>query len=320
MGEGGRLTGVRRVAVTGGTGFVGRAVVRALIRHGLEVALLRRPGPQARRSRDANLTLVEVARAGGRIVEGDLADVGALSELVAGADAVVHLVGIIRERPGATFDEVVVAGTRRVVAAARSAGIGRFIFMSALGADPRDPLPYPRTKGEAERIVREAGFADAVIFRPSVIYGPGDGFVGLLARMLRRLPVFPVFGDGSYPLHPVPVWVVSEAVAQAAAAPAAAQGAGAARVYEVGGADVVTYRELLALVAERLGVRPRFVGVPLSTARAVVRAGQYLPGFPITAQQLELLVRGSVGDTRAFYADFNVRPVPFREGIRAYEI
>lgn len=311
------------VAVTGGTGFVGRAVVRALLEHGLGVAMLRRPGPERRRSRQANRIVAEVARAGGRVVDGNLADMGALSELVAGADAVVHLVGIIRERPrqGITFDEVVVEGTRRIVTAARSAGIGRFIFMSALGANPEDVLPYPRTKGLAERIVQEAGFPDADIFRPSVIYGPGDGFVGLLARMLRRSPVFPLFGDGSFPLQPVPVWVVAEAVAQAAAAPLdpAAQRQ-SVRIYEVGGADVLSYRELLAAVADRVGVRPRFFSVPLHVVRAMARVGQHLPGFPITLQQLELLVRGSVGKTEAFYSDFNVRPVSFREGIQAYEI
>lgn len=285
--------------------------------------MLRRPGAEGRRPREANRVVAEVARAGGRIVDGDLADMGALSELVAGADAVVHLVGIIRERPrrGVTFDEVVVHGTRRIVTAARSAGIRRFIFMSALGANPEDPLPYPRTKGLAERIVREGGFADPVILRPSVIYGPGDGFVGLLARMLRRFPVFPVFGDGSYPLQPVPVWVVAEAVAQAAAAPVEAAGpAQPVRIYEVGGADVLSYRELLAAIAERVGARPRFFGVPLAVVKAVAGVGQHLPGFPITVQQLELLVRGSVGNAEAFYADFNVRPVRFREGIRAYEI
>ncbi|HEY8498009.1 MAG TPA: NAD-dependent epimerase/dehydratase family protein [Limnochordales bacterium] len=316
-------TEVRTVAVTGGTGFVGRAVVAALLRRGLTVAMLRRPGRDRRRPREANRTVAEVARAGGRVVDGDLEQTGALSELVAGAQAVVHLVGIIRERParGVTFHRVVVEGTRRVVAAARTAGIERFVLMSALGADPDDPLPYPRTKGLAEVAVREAGFPDAVIFRPSVIYGPGDGFVGLLARLMRRLPLFPLFGDGSFPLQPVPVWVVAEAVAQAVAAPPDPGGAeGGARVYEVGGADVLTYRELLQALAQRIGVRLRLVPVPLSLVRAATRALEGVPGFPLTSQQLALLVRGSTGDTRLFYRHFSVPAVPFREGIRAYEI
>ncbi|WP_324667846.1 NAD-dependent epimerase/dehydratase family protein [Geochorda subterranea] len=314
---------MRHVAVTGGTGFVGRAVVAALLGRGLQVAVLRRPGRDRRRPREANRTLAEVARSGGRVVEGDLLETGALSELVAGADAVVHLVGIIRERPrqGVTFARVVVEGTRRLVTAARSAGIRRFVLMSALGADPDDPWPYPRTKGLAEAIAREAGFADLVILRPSIIYGPGDGFVGMLARLMRRLPLFPVFGDGAFPLQPVPVWVVAEAVAQAVAEPLPAGGGpGSVRLYEVGGADVLTYRELLAAVAERIGVRPLFVRVPLGWVRAAVRAGQALPGFPVTLQQLELLTRGSTGDARPFYTAFAVPPVPFREGIRAYEI
>jgi len=302
---------------------VGRAVVSALLERGLHVTILRRPGRDRQRPREANRTLAEVARRGGRVVEGDLLETGALSELVAGADAVVHLVGIIREHPrqDVTFERVVVEGTRRLVAAARSAGIGRFVLMSALGADADDPWPYPRTKGLAEAIAREAGFTDLVIFRPSIIYGPGDGFVGMLARMMRRLPLFPVFGDGAFPLQPVPVWVVAQAVAEAAGAPLPAAGEpGRVRLYEVGGADVLTYRELLAAVAERVGARPAFVRVPLGWVRAAALVGQGLPGFPITVQQLELLTRGSTGDTRAFYADFAVPSVPFREGIRAYEI
>lgn len=293
------------------------------MRHGLDVALLRRPGREHQRPRDANRLLAELAKAGGRVIDGDLADMGALSELVAGADTVVHLVGIIREAPRRriTFDEVVVEGTRRVVGAARSAGIARFILMSALGANPADPLPYPRTKGEAEQIVRRHGFVDTVIFRPSVIYGPGDGFVSLLAGMLRRFPVLPIFGDGLYQLQPVPVWVMAQAVAQASAAPLPAAPAGpVVRVIDVGGADRITYQDLVRAVAERIGVRPRLFHVPMGLSRFVAGVGERVPGFPLARQQLELLVRGSTGDVEPFYREFNVPRLAFREGIWAYEL
>ncbi|MBE3598272.1 MAG: NAD(P)H-binding protein [Limnochordaceae bacterium] len=314
---------VQRIVVTGGTGFVGRAVVRALARREVRLTLLRRPGPERYRSREGNRILAEVAASGGRLVDGDVQDLGALSEAMADAQVVVHLVGIIREFPsrGITFDRVVTAGTRNVVAAACKAGIRRFVLMSALGAQPGDLLPYLRTKAEAERAVLDAAFPETVVFRPSVIYGPGDGFVGMLARMLRRFPVFPIFGDGAFWLQPVPVWVVGEAFAQAAAAPLPREGAALPpRLYEVGGADRIRYDQLLRAVATRVRASVRFVHVPMAMARLVARAGDRLPFVPLTSQQLAMLVRGSVADAAPFYRDFEVPRVRFEEGIRAYEL
>lgn len=307
-----------RVAVTGGTGFVGRAVVQALLELGAELRLLKRPARDRARPKEAGRLIARVLTSGGRVVEGDLADSGALAELVAGVDAVVHLVGIIREEPGRgqTFERVVDQGTRAVVQAARLAGAERFVLMSALGADPASPLPYPRTKGLAEATVKQAGFTRAFIFRPSIIYGPGDGFVTLLARLLRMSPVFPIFGSGEYPLQPIPVDRVARAVALAATRPP--DGVGALRLYEAAGTEVLTYRELVRTIASVLGRKVALISVPLGAVRPVVRFGQRLPGFPITEQQLELLLQGSTGDPTDFYRDFGLSSVPFREGIAAF--
>lgn len=305
------------VAVTGGTGFVGRHVVLALLERGARVALLKRPGRDGRRPGEVGRLLAQVLTAGGRVVEGDLADPGALAELVAGAGCVVHLVGIIRERPrqGQTFEAVVQRGSRAVVEAARAAGVGRFVLMSALGADPGSPLPYFRTKGLAEEAARQAGFRELFIFRPSIIYGPGDGFVSLLARILRWTPVFPIFGDGQSPLRPVAVQGVAQAFARACLDPPGGPGV---RVYEVAGPQVLSYREVVQTIARVLGRRVHLVSVPLGLVWPLVRVGQHLPGFPITAQQLQMLLLGSTGDPTAFYRDFEVPPVAFQEGIAAW--
>ena len=306
------------VAVTGGTGFVGRHVVRALLERGARVALLKRPGRDSRRPREAGRLFAQVVTGGGRVVEGDLADAGALAELVAGARCVVHLVGIIRESPrqGQTFEAVVHRGTRAVVEAARAADVQRFVLMSALGADAGSPLPYFRTKGLAEEAARQGGFRELFIFRPSVIYGPGDGFVSLLARILRRTPVFPLFGDGQSPLQPVAVEVVAQAFARACLDPPG--GGPGVRVYEVAGPEVLTYREVVRTLARALGRRVWLVSVPLGLVWPLVRAGQHLPGFPITAQQLQMLLMGSTGDPAAFYRDFEQPRVGFREGIAGW--
>ena len=307
------------VAVTGGTGFVGRHVVRALLAQGARVVLLRRPGQPAGRRREAGRLVAQVLTAGGRVVEGDLGDTGALAELVAGAGCVVHLVGIIREYPrrGQTFEAVVHQGTRRVVDAARAAGVPRLVLMSALGAEPRSPLLYFRTKGLAEELARRAGFAQLFIFRPSIIYGPGDGFVTLLATILRRTPVFPLFGQGDSLLQPVPVEVVARAVARACLDPPGGPGGGV-RVYEVAGPRPLTYRELVSTLAAVLRRRVWLVPVPLRLVWPLVRLGQRLPGWPITAQQLQMLLLGSTGDPSAFYRDFEQPEVDFREGIGAW--
>jgi len=255
---------------------------------------------------------------GGQVVHGHLAQPEALAQLVSGADAVVHLVGIIREQPrrGQTFQRVVQEGTRAVVEAARRAGVGRMVLMSALGADPASPLPYFRTKGLAELAAQQAGFRELVIFRPSVIYGPGDGFVCLLARVVRLAPVFPLFGDGSMPLQPVAVDVVAQAVAMAAVG--RLPGTAGVRVYAVTGPQVLTYRELVEEVGRALGRRVRLLPVPMGLVRWVVRWAQYLPGFPITAQQLEMLRMGSAAQAEEFYRDFGVQRRTFREGIRSW--
>lgn len=305
------------VAVTGGTGFVGRAVVRALLARGARPSLLKRPGRDFRRPREAGRLVADVVKAGGRVVEGDVHDPGALAELVAGASCVIHLVGLIRERvrEGQTFERVVVEGTRATVHAARAGGVRRLVLMSALGADPASPLPYPRTKGLSEQVAAQAGFDELVIFRPSVIYGPGDGFVNTLARILRKSPVFPIFGDGAYRLQPVSVDVVAQAVALAATA---SPGRPGVRIYDVGGPQTLSYRQLLEVLARVLRRRVLWVSMPLGLARLVASAGQHLPGFPITRQQLELLVMGSVGDARTFYEEFRVPEIGFEEGVRAW--
>jgi NADH dehydrogenase len=293
---------MREVFVTGATGFVGHAMLQRLCAAGHVVRCLVRHGSEGR------------LRGFGAIarVEGDVLDRRGLEEGMSGCDAVIHLVGIIREHPatGATFERVHVEGTRNVVEAARAAGVQRYLHMSALGTRPGAASRYHRSKWAAEEIVRSSGLA-WTIFRPSIIYGRGDGFVTLLASMVRRLPAVPVIGSGRQRLQPIAVEQVTAGFAGALERAAAAK-----QTYEVGGPDAVTMLELLDLIGRTLGRRRvRKIHVPLGVMTPMAKLLHPLPGFPVTPDQLLMLGEDSVCDPRPFFETFGLDPVSLAVGL-----
>jgi NADH dehydrogenase len=295
---------VATVFVTGGTGFVGRAVVAALAARGHRVRCLMRPGSERRAPR----------REGVEMVAGDVTAPGPLPEAIRGADTVVHLVGIIREAPrrGITFERLHTEATRHVVGAARQAGARRFLHMSALGTREGARSRYHRTKWAAEQAVRASGL-DWTIFRPSVIFGPGDGFVTLLARLVR-LPVVPVIGDGRNRLQPVAVEVVAEGFARAVDRPATVR-----QVFAVTGPRAYTFDQVLDEIGAALGRRsvPK-LHHPIGLVAPIVRVLEGIPGFPVTSDQLLMLGEENTADPTPFQHALGVAPVDFAAGIRAY--
>lgn len=297
-----KQTPAHRVFVTGATGFVGRSVIHALRTEGYGVRCL------VRRGSEADL------RGFGAIerVEGNVLVPGTLEAAITGCDTALHLVGIIREQPsrGVTFERVHVDGTANVLAAATAAGVRRFLHMSALGTRAAARSRYHRTKWTAEEAVRSSGLA-WTIFRPSVIYGRGDGFVSMLAGMVSRLPVVPVIGDGRQRLQPVPVEQVAEAFARAVKLPATVK-----QVVEVAGPDAVTMVELLDMIGAALGRRRVLKAhVPLGLMRVMARLFHRVPSFPITPDQLLMLGEENTCDARPFFSTFGVTPVPLRAGL-----
>lgn len=288
------------VFVTGGTGYIGRAVLGALGRRGHRLRVLRRPGG---RPLGAPAVLE---------IPGDLHDPEALGRGLRGADAVVHLVGIIRERAGSTFQDVHVEGTRRVLEAAVGAHVRRVLHMSALGADARSTLGYLRSKGEAESLVRAAP-VDWTIFRPSVVFGPGGPgptFLSELRTKLLSLPLHPLFGRGDQVLQPV----ASETVAEAFAT-ALERRETVGKTYPLAGPDVVTVRDILEALARREGRTFRPVSLPVGVMKALVPLLQRLPGFPLTEDQFSMLLQGSVeANWQSVYEELDLPPVPFDVG------
>ncbi|MEX2148002.1 MAG: complex I NDUFA9 subunit family protein [Candidatus Rokuibacteriota bacterium] len=298
------MQSIRRVFVTGATGFVGRAVVQALRAEGCVVRCLVRRGSE----RDLH-GFGAIER-----VEGDVTVPRTLQEGVMGCHAVVHLVGIIREHPGAgvTFERVHTQGTVNVLEAATAAGVGRFLHMSALGTRPGARSRYHVTKWAAEEAVRASPLS-WTIFRPSIIYGRGDEFVTMLARMIQRVPVVPVIGSGRQQLQPVPVEQVAQAFARALALEATAK-----HTYDVAGPEAVTMVDLLDRIGAALARRHvRKLHVPLALMRPATRLLHRLPGFPLTPDQLLMLEENSTCDPGPFFSTFGLTPVPLNVGLRS---
>ena len=293
----------QRVFVTGGTGFVGKAVVRALLAHGFLVRCLVRPGSESDLKGFESIDRVP----------GDVMNADGLAPSMEGCSAVVHLVGIIRERRarGVTFERLHTEATRNMLAVARAAGITRYAQMSALGTRPGARARYHRTKWEAEEAVR-ASKLDWTIFRPSIIFGRGDAFVSTLARAVQRLPVMPVLGDGRYRLQPVPVEQVAEGFARALRAPRSV-----GQTYEVAGPAPYAFVDLLDEIGRAVG-RPRVrkVHVPLAPVRGLTRALDWLPFYPLSSDQLVMLEEESVTDPSRFFAELGLEPQPLPVGLR----
>jgi len=292
---------LHRVFVTGATGFVGRTVIQALRAEGYVVRCL------VRRGSERDLRGVEAIER----VEGDVLSPQTLEEGMAGCDAVVHLVGIIREHvpTNTTFYRVHVQGTGNVVAAAASVGVRRYIHMSALGAREGARSRYHQTKWAAEEAVHACSLPWTIV-RPSVIYGRGDGFVSLLVWVVRRLPVVPLIVGGR--LQPVPVEQVAQGVARALSRPSAVK-----QTYEVGGPDRVTLGELVDLIGKVLG-RRRILkfNVPRGVVWAATRVLHRLPYFPLTPDQLLMLEEDNVCDPAPFFSTFGLAPLPLATGLR----
>ncbi len=293
---------VQTVFVTGATGFVGRAVVHALRADGLKVRCL------VRRGSERDLRGLEAIER----VEGDVLARQTLDEGIGGCDAVVHLVGIIREyrSRGITFEHIHVDGTLNVLAAAAAANVRRYLHMSALGTSATAPSLYHQTKWLAEEAVR-ASALPWTIFRPSVIYGKGDGFVSMLARMVESLPVVPVMGEGDQKIQPVPVEQVADGFRRAITRPETVK-----QTYDVGGPDAVSLVELIDAIGKALGhARVRKIHLPIGLMRIAAGTLQGIPSFPLTTDQIRMLGTDNTCDPEPFFRAFGLTPVPLRAGL-----
>jgi uncharacterized protein YbjT (DUF2867 family) len=274
----------RRVTVFGGTGFLGRRIVHHLLDADLAVRIASRH-PDRAHSLFSGASGVEFAYA-------EVHDDGSVATAIAGAWAVVNAVSLYVERGKYTFRSVHVEAAKRIAMLARQAGAENLVHVSGIGANAGSASAYIRSRGEGEAAVLDA-FPSAKLVRPAVMFGPGDAFLTPLLAMLRRTPVFPMFGSGATRLQPVYVEDVAEAVVRILQAPAAS------RLYELAGPRVYAYQELLRTIAASAGTRPLLVPFPFSLWHLIGYVSEVLPYPPITRNQVELMEQDNVAEPTA---------------------
>jgi uncharacterized protein YbjT (DUF2867 family) len=300
-----------KAGVTGATGFVGQEIIRSLHAAGHNIRILARKtaSPAARALVDRYHVEVRT---------GDILDAASLSGALEGTDAVVHLVGIISEAGNSTFENVHTRGTHNILAAAQKAGVRRFIHMSALGTRPNANSRYHQSKWAAEQAVRNSGL-DWTIFRPSLIYGPGDHFVNLFAKIIRFSPVVPIMGSGRSKYQPIGVEVVAKAFAGALTETAAF-----GQTYDLCGPETFTMPQLLDAVLGVMQRRRSKVRIPLAVAQCHARLLELLGGGilkrppPLNRDQLIMLEEDNVGSAEPANRLFALQHRPFHEGITFY--
>lgn len=285
-----------RIALVGGTGFVGSNTARALLADGHHVVLLAR-GSRSVAQREA-LT----------VVRADVADRAALAQGLAGCGAVVHLTAIIRERGRQTFDGVIRRGTENVVAAALQAGVNHLVYVSAIGAGADPRYPYLRAKWDAEEAVRSSGVPHTIL-RPSTIFGPGDGFFTTLRNLIRRAPVIPIAGDGDALFQPLAIGDLVQCIRISLERDP--EGA----VHELGGPEHLTYNRIVDIIRETIGARRRvIVHVPVGALLpAAAIFDKLLPHPPVTPVQLRMLERSNITRLDALPSSFGLSPLPFSD-------
>ena len=267
-----QLTDQRMSSATvfGGTGFVGRRVVRHLRGTGTRVRIVsrhRRPGEED----------------GIEQIAADAHDQHSVEAAVGGADGVVNAISLYVEHGTDTFHSMHVETAAKIARAARQAGIRRLAHISGIGANTASPSRYIRSRGEGEVAVQTA-FSGAVIVRPAVMFAADDAFLTTILRLLRSLPAYPIFGDGGTRLQPVYVDDVATAIVQILR-----QSQKPSPVYELGGPRGYSYEELLRTIARIAGLRPVLMRVPFAFWNALAGAAEMLPRPPLTRNQVELM-------------------------------
>lgn len=273
------------VTVFGGSGFVGRHVVAELARRGFRVrAAVRRPDLAGHLQPMGNVGQIHAVQANLRYPE-------SVARAIEGAHAVVNCVGILAPSGSQTFDAVQSEGAKAVAEAAARAGVTRFVHVSAIGADAGGSAAYARTKAAGERAVL-AAISDAVVVRPSIVFGPEDEFFNRFASMARMSPVLPLVGGGRTKFQPVYVGDVAEAIVNVIEGKAGVAGT----IYELGGPEVLSFRQLLDKTQSFAGRDRAYFPMPFWLASLQALLTWPLPNSlrPITVDQVRLLKHDNV--------------------------
>jgi NADH dehydrogenase len=294
------------IRVFGGTGFIGRHLVAMLLRRGAKVRLaVRRPG---------RVQMTTVPGQSPEPIQADVLDDVAVGAAIAGADAVVNLVGILTETTTQTYHAIHVDGARRVALAAQSHDVMRLIHLSALGASLTSPAISDRTKAEGEQAVR-AVFPQATIVRPSLTFGEDDHFFRRFAAMIRSSPVLPLIGGGTTRFQPVFVDNLSAGLLELLK-----RSDTAGKTYEFGGPQVYSFKALLELLLTTLNRQRVLIPIPFALAEMQAGLLELLPNPPLTRDQVRLLKTDKVvSGMEPTLSDLGVQPRPLEEFLAVFK-
>ena len=290
-----------QVFVTGSTGFVGNHVLHELVEKGHQVRALVRPGSEHKLKRPDDV----------ETIPGTVEEVADLIQGMQGCDAIIHLVGIIRAFPSQdiTFERLHTEATANVIEAAKEAKVPRLLHMSALGAREDGPTPYLHTKFAAEELVRQSGL-NYTIFRPSLIFGRGGEAIKMFGDMVKKY-VVPIIGDGQYRFQPVSVTTVAQGFEKGLDPETAKD-----QTLDVGGPDNVTFDEIMDALALVMGKSIVKIHMPVLPLRLATSALQHAPGYPLTTDQITMLLEGSTCDEKPFYELLGLEPISLEQTIR----
>ncbi len=303
-----------KVTIFGATGFVGSYLIDALLEQGHHPVLLVRPSSRHKPRQPGQCTLID----------GDIADLDAVRAAVAGADAVIYNIGILRESPtrGETYEKLHFEGAKNSMDAAQAAGVRRFILMSANGVKP-DGTGYQRTKFRAEQYLASTGL-DWTVFRPSVLFGDPRGQMEFATRLYHdvvRTPLpAPLFYDGLLPLNagkfrmsPVHVKDVASVFVKSLDMPETA-----GHIFTLCGPDALTWKDIVQTIAHAAGTRKWALPAPALLLKGLAAALDRYAFFPITRDQLTMLMEGNTCDGQQALETFGITPTPFNKASLSY--
>jgi uncharacterized protein YbjT (DUF2867 family) len=295
----------RIVTVFGGTGFLGRRIVLHLRQQGIRVRIASRHPHRWRGWFGADDPEIQLWAS-------DIHDRQSVADAMRGAYGAVNATSLYVERGRETFQSVHVEAAERLARLAQRAGVQRLVHVSGVGSNAASPSLYIRKRGEGEQAV-QAAFADAILMRPTVMFGPDDAFLTPILNLLRRFPLYPMFGDGRTKLQPVYVEDVAEAVTRALLATESR-----AITYECGGPNIYSYKELLRALAETVGSKAILLPLPFAAWHVMAWLGELLPNPPITRNQVELMQVDNVTATdKPGLADLGIWPRTIEAEVRS---
>ncbi|MCX9084656.1 MAG: complex I NDUFA9 subunit family protein [Candidatus Methanoperedens sp.] len=290
------------ILVTGGTGFVGSHIVQRLAREKITTRCLVREGSKVSKLKDYGVELAF----------GDMTDKESLKKALNGAETVIHLVGIIVEKKGATFEIIHTQGTRALVDTCKEVGVKRFIYISALGARENAQSRYHITKWEAEQSIIKSGM-EYVIFRPSIMIGEGGEFITMLSGIIQNAPVIPVIGAKSK-LQPIYVENTVDCVLSSLVRPEIKN-----KIFDIGGPDQISYRELYITLAQVLGIKKPVVEIPVWMVWPAAYILENIMEKPaLTTQQLMMLKEDNICDMREIQKVFGLQLMSYKDALNTF--